>query len=97
MRIAYICAVFALFLPSAVSSMPAQAVDITSPYPGTLKLQVDLTQAPRKIFYVHETIPVKSGPLTLYYPKWIPGEHSPSGPLVNVAGMVFTADGQTLT
>ena len=96
MKIAYIFAAFAFCVLCAASSVPARAADITSPYPGMLSLQVDLTQAPRKIFYVHETIPVKSGPLTLYYPEWIPGEHSPSGPLVNVAGMVFTADGRTL-
>src|SRR5579875_1968654 len=73
------------------------AADITTPYPGTLTLKVDLTQAPRRIFTVHETIPVKPGPLSLYYPKWIPGEHSPSGPITNVAGMIFTANGKRLT
>lgn len=65
-------------------------------YPGTLTLAVDLTDAQRKLFHVHETIPVKPGPLTLYYPQWIPGEHSPSGPLENLAGMVFTAGGKRL-
>jgi predicted metalloprotease with PDZ domain len=65
-------------------------------YPGTLTLAVDLSDAARKLFHVHETIPVKSGPLTLYYPKWIPGEHSPSGPVENISGMVFTADGKSL-
>jgi hypothetical protein len=24
---------------------------------------------------------VETGPLTLVYPKWIPGEHSPTGPI----------------
>jgi predicted metalloprotease with PDZ domain len=41
-------------------------------------------------------IPVQAGALTLYYPKWIPGEHSPSGPLENVAGLKITADGKQL-
>jgi len=77
-------------------SIGGLAADITTPYPGILSLQVDLTQAPRRIFTVHETIPVRSGPLTLYYPKWIPGEHSPSGPISNVAGLVFKADGKAL-
>ncbi|MGH8192588.1 MAG: M61 family metallopeptidase [Rhodanobacteraceae bacterium] len=74
----------------------ALAADITTPYPGTITLKVDLTQAPRKIFTVHETIPVKPGPLSLYYPKWIPGEHSASGPILNVAGMFFMANGKSL-
>jgi predicted metalloprotease with PDZ domain len=34
--------------------------------------------------------------LTLYYPKWIPGEHSPDGPINDLAGLKFTAGGQTL-
>ncbi|HEX5352656.1 MAG TPA: M61 family peptidase [Rhodanobacteraceae bacterium] len=72
------------------------AADITTPYSGTITLNVDMTQAPRRIFTVHETIPVKPGPLSLYYPKWIPGEHSPSGPITNVTGMVFTANGNKL-
>ena len=61
-----------------------------------ISLQVDLREAPRHVFHVHETLPVKPGPLTLYYPKWIPGEHSPSGPVENLAGLRFTAGGKTL-
>jgi predicted metalloprotease with PDZ domain len=65
-------------------------------YPGTLTLAVDLTQAGRKIFRVHETIPVKPGPLVLLYPKWIPGEHAPSGTLTGVTGVKITAGGQRI-
>jgi predicted metalloprotease with PDZ domain len=70
-------------------------------YPGLLTVAVDLTQAERKIFLVHESIPVKPGPLTLLYPKWIPGEHAPSGPLATatgagVSGVKITAGGQHL-
>jgi predicted metalloprotease with PDZ domain len=67
-------------------------------YPGgTLSLNVDLTRAPDRIFSVRETIPVAtSGPMTLYYPKWIPGEHSPSGPINNVAGLIIRANGKQL-
>lgn len=98
MRIASgLCAPVLLAAVFAVGGFgSAAAADTTTAYPGMLTLQVDLTQAPRKLFFVHETIPVKPGALTLYYPKWIPGEHSPSGPLVNVAGMIFTANGQKL-
>ena len=72
------------------ASSPAQAAD-------SITLQVDLRDAPRQIFHVHETLPVKPGALTLYYPKWIPGEHSPSGPLENVAGIMLTAGGKVVT
>ncbi|MBV9083741.1 MAG: hypothetical protein JOZ62_13765, partial [Acidobacteriaceae bacterium] len=42
------------------------------------------------------TFPVHPGPLTLFYPQWIPGEHGPTGPVDNLAGLVFSASGQTL-
>jgi len=31
--------------------------------------------------------------LTLVYPKWIPGEHAPTGPIDNLAGVVITTAG----
>jgi predicted metalloprotease with PDZ domain len=62
-------------------------------YPGELTLSVDLSDPAQKIFRVHERIPVKAGTLTLYYPKWIPGEHSPSGTLKEVSGLIITGDG----
>ncbi len=52
--------------------------------------------APRKIFHARLSIPVTPGALTLYYPKWIPGEHGPTGPIQDLAGLTFTANGQTL-
>jgi predicted metalloprotease with PDZ domain len=62
----------------------------------TVTLSVDATTAPRKIFHATLTIPASPGDLTLYYPKWIPGEHAPDGPVVDLAGLKFTAGGQTL-
>jgi predicted metalloprotease with PDZ domain len=56
-----------------------------------ITLAVDLTDAPRKILHAQETIPVQPGPLTLVYPKWIPGEHAPDGPIDNQAGFLITA------
>jgi predicted metalloprotease with PDZ domain len=57
---------------------------------------VDLTDAPRKILHAHLVIPVQPGPLTLDYPQWIPGEHTPTGPIDNFAGIVFSANHQVL-
>jgi predicted metalloprotease with PDZ domain len=59
-------------------------------------LFVDATQAPEHILHTKMVLPVKPGPLTLYYPKWIPGEHEASGPISNVAGLKFTANGQVI-
>jgi predicted metalloprotease with PDZ domain len=64
--------------------------------PGTIQLAVDARQAPQKILHAHLQIPVQGGPLTLYYPEWIPGEHMPDGPIIEVAGMKFSAGGKTI-
>ena len=47
----------------------------------SISLTVDATKTPQKMLYAHEVLPVQPGPLTLYYPKWIPGDHAPSGPI----------------
>ena len=57
---------------------------------------MDLTDAPRKFLHAQLTIPVQPGPLTLVYPQWIPGEHGPTGPIDNFAGVTFTANGQAV-
>src|ERR1700755_3105064 len=59
-----------------------------------ITLSVDLTDAPRRILHAPEIMPVPAGPLTLVYPKWIPGEHGPTGPIENMAGFFITANGQ---
>lgn len=88
-------ATLALFAACAASAAFAQIPDpIDQPYPGTIALHVDLTDAARKIFRVHEVIPAKPGPLVLHYPKWIPGEHGPTGTLDNVSGVIVTASGE---
>jgi predicted metalloprotease with PDZ domain len=76
------------------SHMPV-ARDIA--YPGTLQVTVDATDVTRGIFRVHETVPVNAaGDFVIYYPKWVPGGHSPRNDLKSVAGIRFTANGQAL-
>jgi hypothetical protein len=64
--------------------------------PSVLTLTVDATEAQRKIFHAHITLPVTPGPLTLCYPQWIPGEHAPNGPVADTAGLIFSAEGKTI-
>jgi predicted metalloprotease with PDZ domain len=64
--------------------------------PPTVTLFVDASTAPRKIFHATLKIPASPGDLTLYYPKWIPGEHAPDGPVIDLAGLKFSAGGKTL-
>jgi predicted metalloprotease with PDZ domain len=102
-RLASAIAAAALGLPSFaafadMANPPPIPPPQNVPYaPGTIKIDVDGTDVTHRIFRVHETIPVAAGPLTLLYPQWIPGNHSPTGPIDKIAGLVVKANGQTLT
>lgn len=91
-------------LISAAHGAPPQPAAATAPvpaprdlpYPGTVALTVDASNIAQDIFAVHETIPVAPGAdLTLLYPEWRPGNHSPTGRsrLGRVSGLVITASG----
>jgi predicted metalloprotease with PDZ domain len=68
-----------------------------TPYaPGTIKVEIDATNLGQRIFRVKETIPVQSGELTLLYPMWVPGGHTPRNAIDKIAGITFKADGQKL-
>src|ERR1700733_6237306 len=62
----------------------------------TIWLTVDATKTPQKLVHAHLAMAVKPGPLTLYYPKWIPGNHSPDGPIASLTGLKFSANGKTI-
>jgi predicted metalloprotease with PDZ domain len=77
-----------------IDTIPA-ARDI--PYPGTIQLTVDASDVTRAIFRVHEHVPVShAGDLVMLYPKWLPGNHSPSGQINKVAGFRASAGGREL-
>lgn len=59
-----------------------------------VRISVDASEAPRRLLHATMRFPVKSGPLSLLYPKWIPGEHAPTGPIVDLAGIRMTANGR---
>ncbi len=90
-RLLRYCTVACAFLVFAggVSRLPTGAQ--TPPAALTMSVDVDAAHVTAGLLHVHERIPVTMGQLTLEYPKWIPGEHSPSGPIANVAALVITA------
>ncbi|MGA8868877.1 MAG: M61 family peptidase [Candidatus Sulfotelmatobacter sp.] len=73
-------------LAVCASSLAAQAI----------RLHVDLTDAPRNIYHAHLDIPVSPGAMTLVFPKWIPGNHRPSGPIAGLTGIRMEAGGKPL-
>jgi predicted metalloprotease with PDZ domain len=80
---------FTILIALAAPALLAQSSQVIS-------LTVDATQAPIKLVHSHIVMPVKPGPLTLYYPKWIPGEHGPNGPVASLSGLKFSANGKTI-
>ena len=84
---------FGLVSFTAIAEVPAPQ---NVPFQGTLKISVDATDVAHRIFRVHETLPVSAGKLTLLYPSWLPGHHSPSGPIDKVAGLIVKANGKVL-
>ncbi len=88
-RVAWLVAICALLPLNTSAQNPANKAP-------TITVALDAGEAPRKIFHAKLTIPVTPGTLTLYYPKWIPGEHGPTGPIQELAGLKFTANGQIL-
>jgi len=83
----------ALAFAGPASSMAGER---TQAAPGPVDLTVRLPHPSQRIFEVHEVMPVKPGSLTLYYPKWIPGDHSPDGPIGEMMGLEITAGGKRL-
>jgi len=69
----------------------------SSPAAAPALIEVDAREAPRGIMSAHLRLPVTAGPLTLVYPKWLPGRHSPAGPLTSLGGPRFMADGRALS
>jgi len=77
----------AMFLLAAASAGAQESI---------IKIRLDATDAPRRLFHVQLTIPAKPGPMTLLYPQWIPGEHGPTGPVVDLVGLKVAANGKAV-
>jgi predicted metalloprotease with PDZ domain len=61
-----------------------------------IRITADLTEAPRKLYHADIDLPVHPGPAAFTTPKWVPGVHRPTGPVQDITGVVFTANGRTL-
>lgn len=62
-----------------------------------IKITADLSDAPRKIYHAEVDLPVSPGVVSLTTPKWIPGNHRPTGPVSDITGVVFSANGKPLS
>jgi predicted metalloprotease with PDZ domain len=86
---------------SRLAALPLALLTLAAPsllqaQNSPIKITADLSDAPRKLYHAELDIPVQPGPVTLTTPEWIPGNHRPTGPVDDITGVVFTANGQTL-
>jgi predicted metalloprotease with PDZ domain len=77
------------FLLTALAAIPLAAQT-------PIRINVDATEAAQRIFHVRMTMPATAGPATFMYPQWIPGDHSPDGPITQMVGLFVTAGGKTI-
>src|SRR5262249_31623667 len=61
-----------------------------------IALAVDARDISRRILHAKLQIPASPGPLTLLYPKWIPGEHGPTGPITDMVGLKVASGGKSV-
>ena len=85
---------FPASLPAAF--LIAAALSPAMAQKAPIQITADLTDAPRKLYHAEVDLPVTAGPLTLTTPKWIPGNHRPTGPADEITGVVFTANGKPI-
>ncbi len=84
-------------LPTPVPQPPPIPAPQERPFAGQIDLHVDATDLDRHVVRITETIPVPADQaLTLLYPKWLPGNHGPTGPIASLAGLTITAGGQAV-
>lgn len=95
MSLRYIVAPLALLSTLAAAQTIPEARDIA--FPGTLTLEVDATDTDQGIFKVRQIVPVATtGPMTLLFPEWLPGNHAARGQIEKLAGLVIKANGKVL-
>jgi predicted metalloprotease with PDZ domain len=93
-RLAWLATVFALITGGPLAAVALTPSPATQARPETIVL--DASTAGRGFMTSHLTIPAHPGAFTIVYPKWIPGEHGPTGPLNDLTGIKMSADGKAL-
>lgn len=87
-------ALFSIVFCLPVAAQRARPATPAAKVSGPITIELDARQAPQEILHAKLSFPVTPGPLALLYPKWIPGEHGPTGPLLGLTGVKFSANGQ---
>jgi hypothetical protein len=85
-------------IPLLLSALLSQSLVHAGDSSSTVRLEVDAREISRKLLHAREELPARPGHLVLWYPKWIPGTHSPGGPIQNIGGLrIETPDGKPIS
>lgn len=85
-----------LFVVLALAALPSASFAAPAP-PSDFTVRVDARDVARGMLHVTQSFPANGGTLALSYPRWIPGEHGPTGPSTDMMGFVAKAGMRTLT
>ncbi|MBO9377613.1 peptidase M61 [Sphingomonas histidinilytica] len=98
-KVAAACAALLVLAPHAAQGQGMGSLQAGMPlrdadYPGVIRLAIDARDVSRAILRGTMTLPVTGpGPMTIYFPRWVPGHHAPSGPIARIAGLTVHAEG----
>ncbi|HYL70502.1 MAG TPA: hypothetical protein VEY89_04280, partial [Candidatus Dormibacteraeota bacterium] len=82
---------------AAITALALALMVIGTAPAAELTVRVDAREVSAKHVHTDMTLAVRGGgPMALVFPKWIPGEHGPSGPLETMIGLVIRANGTAL-
>src|SRR5262249_5974089 len=82
--------------PWFVATLISLTLTVSARAAEPIRLELDATEAGRSLFHGKLHVPVQAGAVTLVYPKWIPGEHGPTGPITDFSGLVVSGGGKTI-
>jgi predicted metalloprotease with PDZ domain len=85
------------FVPLVVLLLPLGGLGENPRLASPITLMLDATEVGRQLLHAQLVVPVNPGPLTLAYPKWIPGDHAPTGPIDSLVDLKLSTNGQPLT
>jgi predicted metalloprotease with PDZ domain len=62
-----------------------------------MTLVVDAREVSRNIIHMRLDVPISGGPVRMVFPKWVPGQHAPANPVVDLVVLRGEAGGTRVT
>ena len=75
------------------TTLATAAAPADRPFSGSMRIAVDATDVQRRIVHVTETLSGAGRDTVLQFPKWLPGNHSHTGPVERLVGLRISANG----